>query len=129
VNFFFDNCLPPRTAKALQALDDQNKIVHLRERYPTDIKDPVWIPELAREGNWIIVSIDQIHKVPIQREALLKGGFIFFLLKKGWNQPLWIQASRFFAGWPGITVQAARARPGDGFRIPSKGQEMEPFRI
>lgn len=94
-----------------------------------DIKDPVWIQELAREGSWIILSIDQIHRVPLQRDALIKGGFICFFLKKGWNQPLWVQASRLFGWWPVITAQATGARPGDAFRVPFKGHELESFRI
>jgi hypothetical protein len=116
-------------ARALSALDAENQIIHLRDKFPANTTDIDWIRNLDRESGWVIVSADQLYRVPHQREALIAAGFVAFYLKKGWNQPLWVQASRLFAWWPVITAKATRARAGECFKVPFKGHELEAFSL
>jgi len=59
VKLFFDNCLAPKHAKAFNSLfEPDHQAVALREKFSPDTADAVWLPELAKEGDWIIISGD-----------------------------------------------------------------------
>jgi len=132
MRFFLDNCLPPCIARALDELvKDKHNVIHLRDRFPADIKDPQWIGELAKEGGWIIISADtRIPKNPQNKDAWLQSGLTAFFLKKRWtNLKLWDQAWRIVRRWPDIMAISERVG-GGGYWVPEgSSSKLEQLRI
>ena len=121
MRFFFDNCLSPRLAQALNILDEKHKVTHLRKKFREDVDDPEWIRVLSDEGNWVVVSSDaRILRNPQNREAWRQSRLTGFFFKKGWaNFRMWEQTWRAVRWWPEITKQAERVQPGVGFWVPA----------
>ena len=90
MKFFFDNTMPPKVVEALKILDSDNKILHLKERFPADTIDAIWISALSGEGDWVIISGDvRITRNHGERAAWLESKLLAFFLAKGWtSQPL-----------------------------------------
>ena len=130
MRFFIDNCLPPRLANALDALDDQHDVVALRRKFPPDAKDPDWLRELAKERDWVVVSGDpRIARGRHEREAWLQSGLTAFFLEPGWtNLAFWTQASKLIQWWPIIVRQAEAIRAGAGFFVPVRGTKLRQVR-
>lgn len=130
MKFFFDNQLPPGLAEAVSALSqtDGHEVVHLRKKFPPNTTDTAWISELAKEGDWIVISgdLDIIRtraEKGIWKEAKLTG----FFLKAGWIEiPKWEQASKLIRTWPRIVEQTKLVAPGATFLVPVSGQKFEP---
>ena len=131
MKFFFDNTMPPKVVEALKILDSDNKIPHLKERFPADTIDAIWISALSGEGDWVIISGDvRITRNHGERAAWLESKLLAFFLAKGWtSQPLWDQAWRFIKWWPRIVEQASRIKPPAGFIVPLKDSKLEQVRI
>lgn len=124
MKFFFDNNLPPGLAHALAALcandPDISAVTHLRDRFPGDTKDPVWIPALAREaGPWYVLSIDKFKKDHrAEREAIRRAGLTVYVLDAQWSsQAYWTKAARLVLWWPTISKHAS-VSAGGVFRVP-----------
>jgi predicted nuclease of predicted toxin-antitoxin system len=71
LRFFFDNNLPPKLAKSLDLLvQPEHQVFHLKDRFPPNSPDELWIMALAREKHWVIVSGDlRIRKNPHVMQA------------------------------------------------------------
>ena len=123
MKFFLDNSLPPRLAKAIDALlDEPDKAVHLQHKFRPDIGDVEWITALADEGDWVVLTADvRITRNAHERRAWQQSGLTAFFLAKGWaNQRLWLQAARLIQWFPDIMDQARKVAPGAGFIVPFK---------
>jgi hypothetical protein len=129
VKFFFDNCISPRIVRALKVLSPEDSIQHLREKFPEAAKDIEWIVPLGREGDWIVFSLDKIWRVPQQKQALKEAKVVCFFFLPGWNQEFWVQVGRLFTLWPLFPKTVADSKPGDCYRVPSKGQLFEKFSL
>lgn len=124
MKFFFDNNLPPPLAHALKALCDRDpavtEVIHLRDRFPGDTKDLVWIPEIANEaGDWYVISIDKFKKDHrAEREAIRRAGLTVYVLDSQWSsQPYWAKAARMVLWWPTI-LKHASVSAGGVYRVP-----------
>jgi len=117
-----DNCLAPCLARALNELGkrDNHQVVHLKQKFPENTPDDVWLPKLAGEGDWVIVSGDfKITTNPQNREALRASGLTTFILKKGWiNHTPWEQAWRLVKWWPRIIAAAESIQQGLVYAVP-----------
>lgn len=135
MNFFLDNCLSPKLAQALDILDDENKVIHLRDMYDQSIKDPRWLTDLRRKGDWVIISGDtRITKSPQNRKAWLESGLTAFFFKSGWAQQKgWDQLWRAIRWWPDIVQYATRRKKGSGWFVPinygTKSGKFKPVTI
>ena len=92
MRFFFDNNLPPKLAKSLHVLlEPDHQVVHLKDKFAANTPDEIWMTELAKEQNWVIVSGDlQIRKNPHEAQAWRVAGHTTFFLKPGWiNLQFW----------------------------------------
>ena len=129
MNFFLDNCISPRLVKALSILAEpqQLNIVHLSEKFSRDEKDEIWIPALASEGDWVIVSGDpRITRGKQQRKAWLESGLTAFFLGAGFSEKtIWKQAAELFRWWPDIIIEARQAKKGSGFLLHSGAAKMK----
>ena len=99
-----------------------HEVVHLREKFAADTADDVWIPALAKEGGWVIVSGDpRIARNPQLRAVWTHAKLTTFFLGKGWmKQKFWDQAWRLVRCWPRVLEQSALVVPGAGFEIPAQ---------
>ncbi len=128
MKFFFDNCVSSRIAAAVRALADLQhlEIVHLREKFPEEIDDIEWIPKLAAEGEWVIVSGDErISRSRAEKAAWRESGMTAFFFASGFaNKSRWVQAEIVMRWWPQIVLQAQRCATGSGFLMQHKGTEF-----
>ena len=87
MKFFFDNCMSPVLAKALDLLDRDNSITHLRQRYPEanrkSIPDEKWLLEISKEGDFVVITQDLFTKTEIERRAFREARLTTFSLSKG----------------------------------------------
>ena len=72
MTFFLDNNLSPILAEGLRAFGED--VRHLREVFPPDTPDEVWLPEIGQRG-WFLVTHDKrIPRKASQLQALLQAG-------------------------------------------------------
>ena len=130
MKIFFDNCLPPRIAKAIKDLDESVEVFHLREIFDEDVEDIEWIRKLGEQGGWVIITRDQIYRLAHQKEVLKKAGLVSFFLKKGWTHlKLMEQAKKLIGIWDKIKETASASQPGDCYDVPVTGAKMIRFRL
>lgn len=120
MRFFFDNNLSPKLARSLDILvRPEHQVVHLKEKFPADAPDVIWMRSLAKESDWVIVSGDlQIRRNPHEIKAWQEAGHTTFFLKKGWiDLTFWDQAWKFAKVFPDVVAKARRADKGSAFFI------------
>lgn len=128
MRFFFDNNLPARLARALREVleTEGHEIVALRERFKEDTPDEVWLPTLAEETEWIVVSGDQnIVRNKQQRQVWARTGLTTFFLMSAWTKGgvrLLEMSWRLIKRWPEIVELARTSRPGTCFLVPLTGR-------
>lgn len=120
MKFFFDNTMSPHLAHAIRELskydEEKHEVIHLRDRFKADEDDLVWIPDLARDGPWAIISSDRFNDA--ERQAIHRAGHTAFVLDKQWNKhPFWSHAKQMVEWWPLIIEQAKLVR-GGAFCVP-----------
>ena len=123
MKFFFDNCISPKIVEALRLLEGRgHQIVSLRERFPEDTEDPVWIRALAHEGAWIIISGDpRISRGKAERAAWIESGLTTFFCGDAWQtRPLMKQASELVGWWDDIILASKIAPSGTGYMLEFK---------
>ena len=120
MKLFFDNCLSPAIPEALKLLVPQATISHLREKFPADTKDLLWITDLGNEGGWTVVSTDALWKVPQQVEALHRARLTLFVFRGGFGElPLAKQAFCLLKRWDEFERIVKAANPGDWYDVPA----------
>ena len=129
MKFFLDNCISVHYARALRVLTEFQKyeIVHLSEKFAKDTKDIVWIRELAKENDWVIISGDpRISRNKAEREAWHESGLTAFFFGDGWaSRKYWKQAEDIVRWWPDIVLAAREAKKGTGFLLSLKATSMK----
>jgi hypothetical protein len=94
VKFFFDNHLAPKLARGLnQMVEPKHRVLHLKDRFPGNTEDVVWMQALARETDLVIVTADiRIGRNPHEVLAWKQAGHTIFFLKPG----IWQDGNRNF---------------------------------
>ena len=122
-----DENLSPALARALNALfAGEPEIRHLRDRFGPAVKDAEWIPELSREGRWIVLSGDRgIRRKKAEYNAFRASRLVGFFLSAGlYKAPLVKQAERILALWSGIETFGERSGPGSMFELPMSSSRI-----
>ncbi len=134
MRFFFDANVSSRIAGAISILATQEKdeVTYLRKRFAENALDVQWIPTLAKEGNWIIISGDEaIQRRPAERKVFSDAKLTTFFLASAWPRaPFWDQAYLMVRWWPRITKFAQQAPAGTVVQIPfgANGQFKDTFK-
>ena len=123
-----DNDLPPRLARALDAIfeADGDSVVALRDKFGRgNLKDHEWITKLGQEGGWAILSADmRIAKQRPSRELFIGAGLVgFFFPPSLQKAELYKQAARVIILWPAIRDQV-RLNANGCFEMPTSGQKF-----
>lgn len=128
MTFFLDNCVPIKVGKILRAADQD--VIILRERYPPDTPDEVWMPLVAREG-WIVISDDNyIRRNPAQRQLLKELHLrVVFLPGPFAMLSIWQQVERIGNWWPKILKACAKLEPGCCLKVKMKSGDLELFTL
>lgn len=125
MKFFFDNHLAPRIAHGLhQLVEPEHHVVHLKDRFASNIEDPEWMRALAGESDLVIVTADvRIRRNPHELRAWKEAGHTVFFLKPGWvNLPFWEQVNKFTKCFPALIETARHARRGSAFLVSVNGK-------
>lgn len=123
MKFLFDNNLPPKLARELNALvSPDHEVVHLRERFAPNTEDSVWMGEL--DADLVIVTGDvRVGKNPHEVRAWKETGHTIFFLKSGWaDMAFEEQVRKFTKCFPEMAKAAAQAEPGAAFVVTTKGK-------
>lgn len=95
------------------------EVVHLRDRFPRNIKDHEWIDALASEGGWAIISQDSLRKNDLERSALRRSKLVVFALHGQWGQHRhWEKAQNLVRWWPSIMEHSGKYRGGAALGVP-----------
>ena len=105
MRFFFDACLSPHLVVSIAGLrrpGETYEVVGLRSRWPDSVPDLEWIPALAREAGWIIISGDErIAKRGPERLAWMESKLTaFFLIDDFASRRLNEQLAALATWWP-----------------------------
>lgn len=99
MKFFVDNDISPRFAKMLKALDED--VVALRDEYPPDTKDSIFLRDL-RGGKFdvLISNNTEQRKIPQEKRLLKEAGIISLYFNPFWSDlGFWDQAIWLLKNW------------------------------
>jgi hypothetical protein len=101
--FFFDNDISFRIARALSHLVQGHEIIALRDKFPVNTLDTVWILEAGKCG-WIVISSDHNQRRrDAEHKALLANGVRAKYVRHGGKpRTLYSDAARIVKNWPKI---------------------------
>jgi PIN like domain len=123
LNFFFDNCMSPHLAEALNCLSHETSlgysITHLRDKFPLRTTDPVWLRALGAEAGWVVLTGDsRISTTPHLKVEWLRSGLTAFFFQDWWSKlNRWHQASHLFKIWPDIVATSRNLPRGTGLQV------------
>lgn len=122
-----DNNLPPKLARGLGALfDDEHIIVHIKDKFGTgDLKDEDWIARLGHEGGWAVLSADMnIARKKPSRDLFVSVGLVGFFFSPAMQKwPLNRQAARVLTLWPQMISHMTTTANGV-FEMPASGAKF-----
>lgn len=127
MNFFFDNCISPKLARAIhQLVLPEHRVVPLREMFESHTPDIDWLQTLGGEGGWIVISGDmRIRKRPKERDVWKAARLTTFFMADGFQEVgQWEQVRWMIDKWPLIADQAAKVTPGAAFIVPKRGNKL-----
>lgn len=121
--FFLDNDISFRIAQALGSLVHGHEVIALRDRFPTNTPDTVWIPEAGKNG-WIVISRDHNQRRrDAEHKALKANGVRVLYVRHGARQDtLFADAARLIKNWPKIEGWGLTAAPGTLARLNTSDQ-------
>lgn len=125
IRFLFDECISKpvvekQVAESLVLYGAAASVTHFLRKYPSGTKDPRWIPEIAEEGGWIVVSMDRgRHSKKSERLPIICRAFrvTHVVLSAGLEKrSMHYRATAIAACWPELIAAASRPA-GTGFRL------------
>lgn len=121
MKFFFDNNISFRVAYAIRELAsfDYDQVEHVKDKFGENALDETWIPGLASDGPWVVLSGDKrLRKNPEQRRLLRSHHLTTFFMSPGWHKAkFWDRSIIIVRWWPMIRAQVPLAAPGSLFEI------------
>ncbi len=120
--------MSPAVAEAIRVLSKKEvEVVHLTQKFTAKTADLIWIPALAEEGDWIVISSDpRITRNKYEKAAWEESGLTGYFFVSGFSDKgLWPQAAEAVRWWPTILESAKKAPTGSGFLLPFKGKEPQ----
>ena len=134
MKLLIDECLAPRAFKALaglvNTLREPPQCVHLLERWPPGTLDPVWVPVIAKESGWIVVTCDNGRapdRAPLDKllpELKVTG---LFLSPKAAQYSGFEKARMLLCVWPHLEPIVSVSPPGSRFRVERRGDSVRLF--
>ena len=128
MKLFVDENLPPQLARGLAALfEGDHEVTCHRDKFGQRCRlDEEWIPELGREGDWVVLSGDvNIARKRPQRELFFRSNLVgFFPRAAVMELPLPKKAARVLSVWDRMVGIARDVRPGV-FELQQRGDQFK----
>lgn len=86
MRFFVDNNLSQHLANGMKAFGED--VVHLKEFFPDDVDDVVWLEHIGREG-WILITRDERVRYNPSESAAIREHNIGAFFLGGKNRGRW----------------------------------------
>ncbi|AUG51943.1 hypothetical protein [Thalassospira marina] len=122
--FYFDENMPPRLARAIRILaeNEEYSVELVREKFGPGTADINWMTQAGQEGSGFTISCDRrIHTRPHEKLAFKQNNLVAFLLPKDFTKKkFWEKSAYLVRWWPEITSAAKTATPGELFCLPAK---------
>lgn len=134
--FLLDECLPKGivavAASALQLIDASADVAHLLDKFPAGTPDRLWVPTIADEGEWVVITADRGSQSNIEDKLPLvcrQLRVVHVLLSAGIHK-----RTAFFKGLAishcaQQLLDASSAAAGTGFSISMLGRGFQMKRI
>ncbi|MDV3457699.1 hypothetical protein RZN05_11945 [Sphingomonas sp. HF-S4] len=127
MKLFVDENLPPQLARGLAALfNGDHEVICHRDKFGMQCRlDEEWIPELGREGDWVVLSGDvNIARKRPQRELFFRSNLVgFFPRPAVMELPLAKKAARILSVWERMVGISRDVRPGV-FELQQRGDQF-----
>ena len=121
MKFFFDNNLSTKIVQGLKAFGEQ--VVHLKESFPEETEDVVWLKYVGESGLILITRDESVRWNPAEIAALREYKVAtFFLGGKNLDRCRLIQ--QVIRNWPRIKEYSSKYQPPFAFRVPPKGTKF-----
>jgi len=122
MKFFIDNNLSVQLAEGMQGFGE--KVEHLRETFPEDTADTVWLRHIGEKRIILITRDNRIRRRPAELMALheYKVG-AFFLAGK--NKTRCELIKQLVRNWPRIKEYALKTKCPFAFRVPPTGAKIK----
>ena len=121
MRFFFDNCISRRIVRGLCEFEAEqgHTLEHLTTRFVASEKDPDWLPALAAEGDWVILSADRkMRRSPDERAAWQQANLTtYFFSPKFAESTSWHQVEEVVHWWACIKRHATSAPRGTAWSV------------
>lgn len=104
--------------------EPDHQVIHLKDKFPGDTEDIMWMTALGSERDLVIVTADvRIRRNPHEVKAWTAAGHTIFFLKPGWTDlTFWEQANKFTKCFPDLIKEAEGAKPGSAFMVTVNGK-------
>jgi PIN like domain len=117
MKFLLDHNLPPVWAPVLDLLTEKqwgpkHRIFKLSDKFAPNTPDVVWLKELARQGDWSVISKDFFRKGRVERNVFRANDVNVFVLAKSYlgSHDYWRSTAQLILWWPKIIAQAESTR-------------------
>jgi len=117
--FFLDNNLSPILAGGLRALGED--VRHLREVFPPDTPDELWLPEIGQRGWYLVTHDKRIPRKPAELQALIQAGAGAFVFTHRRKLTRWGWVELVVRRWAEITRWAEQHERPFVVGIPERG--------
>jgi len=127
IKIFFDENLPKLLPEALQLLsevkDPSIEVKHLFHKFQSGTRDVDWITSLAKEGGWVVITMDK-NKGGEEWRIFKEAGLTTFKLVRSWKDLThWERTKRIVSIWDQIVSRAKSS--GKYYRIQNNGKIEE----
>lgn len=121
MKYLFDNDISHKFAKMLDALDVE--VVALRDEFPPDTKDPVFLAALKGTDTVLVSANGAMRTNAIERKLLREANIISLYLGPFWGKmKFWQQAEWLVRRWPTIQGFAEGVTKGTCAEIKQNGK-------
>lgn len=114
MNILLDNTFSPKIATILSQLSPEHTITHLRQHFQSNIIDVSWLPVIAMQGDFRILTGDgRIRKKPAEKHQLeLTGLPVIFVFNRYTALSLEDQVTWIVNHWDAIVAEFAQMGKG-----------------
>ena len=121
MTFFFDNNLSPKLAKAINELDEVYSIIHLRDLFPADTEDEIWLSHVGKNNMVLVTRDTKIRKHPAEINAIRTHRIgAFFLIGKKYTK--WQGIRQLICAWEEIRSLGSGTTRPFAFQVSLRGR-------
>lgn len=126
MRFFVDANLSPQLARGLREFGQD--VVHLKEHFPEDEADEVWLQFIGEQGWRLITRDDRIRWKPAQKQALRRHKVGAFFLG-GKDLTRWQLIEQVVRNWTRLQELSSAKKPPFAYRVPPHGRRVSQLQL